>query len=115
MKATVPRQDAKGSHIVYFYDSLIRKLGLSGKSETISRSEGDELDLVGCLCLVSHNRNSPPFFKVGIELVPRDYDMYYPEPFQKVDIVSLVPVHKQAACSSADGRQLLESSKTALD
>ncbi|KAI8023162.1 Protein TSS [Camellia lanceoleosa] len=53
--------------------------------------------------------------KVGIELVPRDYDMNSPEPFQKVDIVSLVPVHKQAACSSADGRQLLESSKTALD
>ncbi|XP_049398192.1 protein REDUCED CHLOROPLAST COVERAGE 1-like isoform X1 [Solanum stenotomum] len=53
--------------------------------------------------------------KVGIELVPRDYDMSSPSPFQKVDIVSLVPVHKQAACSSADGRQLLESSKTALD
>ncbi|CAN4108420.1 unnamed protein product [Withania somnifera] len=53
--------------------------------------------------------------KVGIELVPRDYDMSSPSPFQKADIVSLVPVHKQAACSSADGRQLLESSKTALD
>ncbi|XP_059312469.1 protein REDUCED CHLOROPLAST COVERAGE 1-like [Lycium ferocissimum] len=53
--------------------------------------------------------------KVGIELVPRDYDMTSSNPFQKVDIVSLVPVHKQAACSSADGRQLLESSKTALD
>ncbi|KAH7864040.1 hypothetical protein Vadar_024934 [Vaccinium darrowii] len=53
--------------------------------------------------------------KVGIELVPRDYDMNSQEPFRKVDIVSLVPVHKQAACSSADGRQLLESSKTALD
>ncbi|CAI9101138.1 OLC1v1038397C1 [Oldenlandia corymbosa var. corymbosa] len=53
--------------------------------------------------------------KVGIELVPRDFDMNSPNPFRKVDIVSLVPVHKQAACSSADGRQLLESSKTALD
>ncbi|KAL2964774.1 hypothetical protein AAZX31_16G023000 [Glycine max] len=53
--------------------------------------------------------------KVGIELVPRDFDMDSPIPFQKSDIVSLVPVHKQAACSSADGRQLLESSKTALD
>ncbi|KDP28490.1 hypothetical protein JCGZ_14261 [Jatropha curcas] len=53
--------------------------------------------------------------KVGIELVPRDFDMDSPHPFQKSDIVSLVPVHKQAACSSADGRQLLESSKTALD
>ncbi|XP_042026641.1 protein TSS-like [Salvia splendens] len=53
--------------------------------------------------------------KVGIELVPRDFDMESARPFQKEDIVSLVPVHKQAACSSADGRQLLESSKTALD
>ncbi|KAJ8900444.1 hypothetical protein K2173_025221 [Erythroxylum novogranatense] len=53
--------------------------------------------------------------KVGIELVPRDFDMNSPHPFQKSDVVSLVPVHKQAACSSADGRQLLESSKTALD
>ncbi|KAA8520744.1 hypothetical protein F0562_014984 [Nyssa sinensis] len=53
--------------------------------------------------------------KVGIELVPRDFDMNSPDPFRKVDIISLVPVHKQAACSSADGRQLLESSKTALD
>ncbi|KNA25963.1 hypothetical protein SOVF_001850 [Spinacia oleracea] len=53
--------------------------------------------------------------KVGLELVPRDYDMSSPNPFRISDIVSLTPVHKQAACSSADGRQLLESSKTALD
>ncbi|XVE73715.1 hypothetical protein DITRI_Ditri11bG0140900 [Diplodiscus trichospermus] len=53
--------------------------------------------------------------KVGIELVPRDFDMDSPSPFQPSDVVSLIPVHKQAACSSADGRQLLESSKTALD
>ncbi|XVF73032.1 hypothetical protein PTKIN_Ptkin12aG0168900 [Pterospermum kingtungense] len=53
--------------------------------------------------------------KVGIELVPRDFDMDSPSPFQPSDVISLVPVHKQAACSSADGRQLLESSKTALD
>ncbi|MFS7932088.1 putative clustered mitochondria protein [Helianthus anomalus] len=53
--------------------------------------------------------------KVGVELVPRDFDMNTPNPFKKEDIISLVPVHKQAACSSADGRQLLESSKTALD
>ncbi|CAA3013036.1 TSS [Olea europaea subsp. europaea] len=53
--------------------------------------------------------------KVGIELVPRDFDMISSKPFRKEDIVSLVPVHKQAVCSSADGRQLLESSKTALD
>ncbi|KAL5998993.1 hypothetical protein ACLOJK_009942 [Asimina triloba] len=53
--------------------------------------------------------------KVGIELAPKDYDMDSANPFQKADIISLVPVHKQVACSSADGRQLLESSKTALD
>ncbi|GAB4861593.1 hypothetical protein Ancab_036786 [Ancistrocladus abbreviatus] len=53
--------------------------------------------------------------KVGIELVPRDYDMNSPVPFYMADIVSLIPVHKQAPYSSADGRQLLESSKTALD
>ncbi|GMH00419.1 hypothetical protein Nepgr_002258 [Nepenthes gracilis] len=53
--------------------------------------------------------------KVGIELIPRDYDMNSPIPFRRTDIVSLIPIHKQAACSSADGRQLLESSKMALD
>lgn len=53
--------------------------------------------------------------KVGIELAPRDFVMDSAFPFYKHDIVSLVPVHKQVACSSADGRQLLESSKTALD
>ncbi|XP_072965118.1 protein REDUCED CHLOROPLAST COVERAGE 1 [Typha angustifolia] len=53
--------------------------------------------------------------KVGIELAPRDFDMDSAFPFQKLDIISLIPVHKQVACSSADGRQLLESSKTALD
>ncbi|KAF8412116.1 hypothetical protein HHK36_000072 [Tetracentron sinense] len=53
--------------------------------------------------------------KVGIELACRDFDMDSPNPFRKIDVVSLVPVHKQVACSSADGRQLLESSKTALD
>ncbi|KAI0496751.1 hypothetical protein KFK09_023075 [Dendrobium nobile] len=53
--------------------------------------------------------------KVGIEVAPRDFDINYSLPFNKLDIISLVPVHKQVACSSADGRQLLESSKTALD
>ncbi|ERN14126.1 hypothetical protein AMTR_s00021p00245460 [Amborella trichopoda] len=53
--------------------------------------------------------------KVGVELAPRDYDMDGPNPFQSGDIISLIPVHKQLACSSADGRTLLESSKTALD
>ncbi|KAJ1410318.1 Tetratricopeptide-like helical domain superfamily [Sesbania bispinosa] len=45
--------------------------------------------------------------KVGLELVPRDYDMDTASPFQKSDI--------HVACSSADGRTLLESSKTSLD
>ncbi|KAJ8773911.1 hypothetical protein K2173_009342 [Erythroxylum novogranatense] len=53
--------------------------------------------------------------KVGLELVPRDYDMDCPNPFKKSDIISLVPVCKHVVCSSADGRTLLESSKIALD
>jgi protein TIF31 len=31
---------------------------------------------------------------VGIELVPRDFDMDSPNPFRKSDVVSLVPVYK---------------------
>ncbi|KAJ6826468.1 protein TSS-like [Iris pallida] len=53
--------------------------------------------------------------KVGLELVPRDYDMGNSNPFEKSDIISMVPVCKHVTCSSADGRNLLESSKTALD
>ncbi|KDP37052.1 hypothetical protein JCGZ_06108 [Jatropha curcas] len=53
--------------------------------------------------------------KVGLELVPRDYDMECPNPFRKFDIVSIVPLCKHVGCSSADGRTLLESSKIALD
>ncbi|KAJ0090738.1 hypothetical protein Patl1_14488 [Pistacia atlantica] len=53
--------------------------------------------------------------KVGLELVPRDYDMDTAYPFRKSDIISMVPVYKHVACSSADGRTLLESSKTSLD
>ncbi|KAI4329360.1 hypothetical protein L6164_021631 [Bauhinia variegata] len=53
--------------------------------------------------------------KVGLELFPRDYDMDSPNPFGKYDIISLVPVCKHVGCSSADGRNLLESSKIALD
>ncbi|XP_054780206.1 protein REDUCED CHLOROPLAST COVERAGE 3 isoform X2 [Prosopis cineraria] len=53
--------------------------------------------------------------KVGMELFPRDYDMETPNPFGKYDIISLVPVCKFVGCSSADGRNLLESSKMALD
>ncbi|KAK8597975.1 hypothetical protein V6N13_095368 [Hibiscus sabdariffa] len=53
--------------------------------------------------------------KVGLEVVPRDYEMDTPSPFRKSDIISMVPVYKHVACSSADGRTLLESSKTSLD
>ncbi|RHN74048.1 putative clustered mitochondria protein [Medicago truncatula] len=53
--------------------------------------------------------------KVGLELAPRDYDMDTSSPFRKSDIVSMVPIYKHVACSSADGRTLLESSKTSLD
>ncbi|WCJ30165.1 Tetratricopeptide repeat (TPR)-like superfamily protein [Euphorbia peplus] len=53
--------------------------------------------------------------KVGLELLPRDYDTDTASPFRKSDIISMVPVYKHVACSSADGRTLLESSKTSLD
>ncbi|XP_043722388.1 protein TSS isoform X3 [Telopea speciosissima] len=53
--------------------------------------------------------------KVGLELAPRDYDMDSPNPFKKSDVISVVPVCKHVTCSSADGRNLLESSKIALD
>ncbi|KAK8950794.1 Clustered mitochondria protein [Platanthera zijinensis] len=53
--------------------------------------------------------------KVGLELVPRDYDMDAPDPFSKSDIISMIPIYKHVTCSSADGRTLLESSKTSLD
>ncbi|XP_010448033.1 PREDICTED: protein TSS [Camelina sativa] len=53
--------------------------------------------------------------KVGLELVPKDYEMDTSFPFKKFDIISMVPVYKHVACSSADGRTLLESSKTSLD
>ncbi|KAK6919986.1 hypothetical protein RJ641_015890 [Dillenia turbinata] len=45
--------------------------------------------------------------KVGIELAPRDFDMDSPHPFQKMDIVSLVPVYKSLCPHALDknGRQ----------
>ncbi|KDP38729.1 hypothetical protein JCGZ_04082 [Jatropha curcas] len=53
--------------------------------------------------------------KVGLELLPRDYNMDTASPFRKSDIISVIPVYKHVTCSSADGRTLLESSKTSLD
>ena len=34
------------------------------------------------------------FKQVGIELAPRDYEMESPNPFKKIDIISLVPIYK---------------------
>ncbi|KAL8457034.1 hypothetical protein ACS0TY_035027 [Phlomoides rotata] len=53
--------------------------------------------------------------KVGLELLPKDYDLESSSPFMKSDIISIVPICKHVGCSSADGRTLLESSKIALD
>ncbi|KAF8086900.1 hypothetical protein N665_0609s0031 [Sinapis alba] len=53
--------------------------------------------------------------KVGLELVPRDYDFYSPNPFKSSDVFGLIPVCKHVLCVSSDGRTLLESSKLALD
>ncbi|GFP92014.1 clustered mitochondria protein [Phtheirospermum japonicum] len=53
--------------------------------------------------------------KVGLELIPKDYDLESSAPFTKSDIISIVPVCKHVGCSSADGRNLLEASKIALD
>jgi protein TIF31 len=32
--------------------------------------------------------------QVGIEVAPRDYGLDTPTPFKKMDIISMVPVHK---------------------
>jgi hypothetical protein len=34
------------------------------------------------------------FCQVGLELLPRDYDMDNASPFKKSDIISMVPVYK---------------------
>ncbi|KAF2301396.1 hypothetical protein GH714_023614 [Hevea brasiliensis] len=75
----------------------------------------DELPHIQSLCI--HEMVTRAFKHivkaVGLELVPRDYDMECPNPFGKFDIISIVPCH--VGCSSADGRNFLESSKMALD
>lgn len=53
--------------------------------------------------------------KVGLELVPRDYDFDSLNPFKSSDVFGLIPVCKHVLCVSSDGRTLLESSKLALD
>uniref|UniRef100_A0A5B7BBA0 Clu domain-containing protein n=1 Tax=Davidia involucrata TaxID=16924 RepID=A0A5B7BBA0_DAVIN len=81
---------------------LLKRFGWRWKSE--SRHDLRKFAILRGLC-----------HKVGLELVPRDYDMDSASPFKKSDIISMVPVYKHVACSSADGRTLLESSKTSLD
>ncbi|KAL3840684.1 hypothetical protein ACJIZ3_025275 [Penstemon smallii] len=81
---------------------LLKRFGWQWKNEI--RNELRKFAILRGLC-----------HKVGLELVPRDYDMDSPFPFKKSDIISMVPVYKHVACSSADGRTLLESSKTSLD
>ncbi|XP_073277926.1 protein REDUCED CHLOROPLAST COVERAGE 2-like [Primulina huaijiensis] len=81
---------------------LQKRFGWQWKDET-----GTELRKFALLRGLCH--------KVGLELVSRDYDMDSPSPFRKSDIISMIPVYKHVACSSADGRTLLESSKTSLD
>ncbi|XP_049415053.1 protein REDUCED CHLOROPLAST COVERAGE 2 isoform X2 [Solanum stenotomum] len=81
---------------------LLKRFGWQWKDE--SREDLRKFAILRGLC-----------HKVGLELVPKDYDMDSPFPFKKSDIISMVPVYKHVACSSADGRTLLESSKTSLD
>ncbi|KAH0654653.1 hypothetical protein KY289_032331 [Solanum tuberosum] len=81
---------------------LLKRFGWQWKDE--SREDLRKFAILRGLC-----------HKVGLELVPKDYDMDSPFPFKKSDIISIVPVYKHVACSSADGRTLLESSKTSLD
>ncbi|XP_038696013.1 protein TSS-like isoform X1 [Tripterygium wilfordii] len=81
---------------------LLKRFGWQWKNESC-----EDLRKYAILRGLSH--------KVGLELVPRDYDMDHANPFRKSDIISMVPVYKHVACSSADGRTLLESSKTSLD
>ncbi|PSS08188.1 Protein TSS like [Actinidia chinensis var. chinensis] len=81
---------------------LVKRFGWRWKSE--SEQDLRKFAILRGLC-----------YKVGLELVPRDYHMDSTMPFKKSDIISMVPVYKHVACSSADGRTLLESSKTSLD
>lgn len=44
--------------------------------------------------------NGVIFGQVGLELVPRDYDMDSSLPFRKSDIISTVPVYKVTSMNS---------------
>ena len=53
--------------------------------------------------------------RVGIEIASRSYDFCSNAPFLSGDIVAVIPVCKHIQFTSADGRQLLEQAKAALD
>ena len=53
--------------------------------------------------------------RVGIEVTSRSYDFSSKSPFISGDLVAVVPVCKHIQFTSADGRQLLEQAKAALD
>jgi len=53
--------------------------------------------------------------RVGIEVASKSYDFCSESPFSSGDIVAVIPVCKHIQFTSADGRQLLEQAKAALD
>eukprot|EP00271_Cylindrocystis_brebissonii_P010218 TRINITY_DN26344_c0_g1_i1.p1 TRINITY_DN26344_c0_g1~~TRINITY_DN26344_c0_g1_i1.p1 ORF type:complete len:2692 (-),score=551.04 TRINITY_DN26344_c0_g1_i1:1086-9161(-) len=72
--------------------------------EDDDRSKLRKLAILRALCL-----------KVGIEIAPKSYDLESLRPFSPIDIISMFPIYKHVACTTTDGRLLLESSKSALD
>jgi protein TIF31 len=56
------------------------------------------LTAVGCCICPNHGFYNKFPCQVGLELVPRDYDMECSNPFRKCDIISVVPVCKVWIC-----------------
>ncbi|KAF2323165.1 hypothetical protein GH714_033796 [Hevea brasiliensis] len=78
-------QNIKDDHILklhWLQTFLSRRFGWTLKDEFLHLRK---LSILRGLC-----------HKVGLELVPRDYDMECPNPFRKFDIISMVPVCKDA-------------------
>ena len=48
------------------------------------------------MCIIIHLKfiSEVVFCQVGLELLPRDYDMDNAFPFKRSDIISMVPVYK---------------------
>jgi len=53
--------------------------------------------------------------RLGLEIVSKSFDFSSKAPFAPQDVIALVPVCKYVQFTSADGRQLLEYAKSALD